>query len=55
MGRHDSFAHFMHLPKQLVLNQSKPETHFLQQTSSPQAPLAKTNANNRYLGRGRGR
>jgi len=56
MGRHDVFDHLIHTSKRVKFTQAKPSNAFLHQHNlPPQTLLRKTNASNRYLGRGRGR
>jgi hypothetical protein len=50
MGKHDTFGHALHIPKQVRLDQQKPSHTFMDQRQiSPAIASQKTNSMNRYL------
>lgn len=55
MGRHDEYAHFMHITKQMKFRPPKPHTASLDKRDrAPQTPSRKSNDYNQYRGHGRG-
>jgi len=55
MGRHDAYAHFMHITKNMKFRPPKPEqSNLYQHNQPPQVPPKKSNAFNQYRGHGKG-